>query len=173
MENNNQNIDPDEQLRLGMHQWASGVGVAATEYEGQKFGLTVSSFTSISVEPPVVLISVNKTSQAHEPILKSGKFGVTLLAEDQQRISDRFAGRVDQDRGRFEGLDTFTLQTGSPFITGGVSVFDCEVMDTYDTGTTTVIYGKVVAAQLMELPEDGKRPLLYYYQGYRKLAEGS
>lgn len=171
MDNNHQNNGPGEHLRLGMRQWASGVGVAATVFKEKKYGLTVSSFTSISVEPPIVIISVNKISQAHDPILKSGSFGVTLLAEDQQGISDRFAGRVDQALDRFEGLDHFTLNTGSPLISGGLSCFDCEVIETYDTGTTTVFYGKVVAAQILAQPEEGKRPLLYFDQGYRKLVE--
>lgn len=153
-----------------MRLWASGVGVAATEFEGRKFGLTVSSFTSVSIDPPIVLISVNKTSSAHDPILKSGRYGVTLLAEDQQIISDRFAGRVDQDRDRFDGVDAFTLKTGSPLLAGGLSAFDCEVVGTFDSGTTTVFFGKVVAALSNDFPKDGKQPLLYYYQGYRKIS---
>ena len=154
-----------------MRHWASGVGIATTEFESVKAGLTVSSFTSVSIDPPVVLISVNKESHAHDPILKAGIFGVTLLAEEQQQLSDRFAGRVYADRDRFEGVDTFTLKTGSPLISGGLAAFDCEISETVDTGTTTVIFGRVVAASSLALPEDEERPLLYYYQNYRKLAE--
>jgi flavin reductase (DIM6/NTAB) family NADH-FMN oxidoreductase RutF len=171
MESLNQTLNTGDQLRLGMRHWASGVGVAATEFEGTRAGLTVSSFTSVSVDPPMVLISVNKSSYAHDLILKSGKFGVTLLAEDQQTISDRFAGRVDQEIERFEGLETFTLKTGSPLLAGGLAAFDCEIRGRFDTGSTTVIFGKVVAAEVLALHEDGKAPLLYYDQEYRELAE--
>ena len=164
--------DPGEQLRLGMRYWASGVGIATTEFESVKAGLTVSSFTSVSVDPPMVLISVIKSSYAHDLILNAGKFGVTLLAEEQQQLSDRFAGRVDADQDRFEGVDTFTLKTGSPLISGGLAAFDCEIGEMVDTSTTSVIFGRVVGAKVLALPEDGKRPLLYYFQGYRRLADG-
>ena len=168
MENLDKTSSLGEQLRLGMRQWTSGVGIAATEYEHTKAGLTVSSFTSISVDPPLVLISVNKSSYAHDLFLKSGQFGITLLAQDQQQLSDRFAGRLDRKKDRFDGVETFTLVTGSPLLAGGLAAFDCVISSTHDTGKTTVFFGKVVAAETLVQPGDGN-PLLYYNQRYRSL----
>lgn len=155
---------------MAMRHWASGIGIAATEYQDVKYGLTVSSFTSVSADPPIVLISVHQDSQAHDPILASGQFAVTLLAADQQPLSDRFAGRTEHGENRFEGLETFTLKTGSPVLPGGLCVFDCEVTGSYPTESTTVIFGKVVAAQVSARPYEELKPLLYYHQGYRWLS---
>ena len=154
-----------------MRQWASGVGIATTEYEGVRYGLTISSFTSVSVAPPIVLISVHKDAQPHDPILKAKKFGVTLLSSDQRALSDRFAGRLEQEDDRFSGLETFTLNTGSPLIPGGLAVFDCEFDGTYKTETTTVMFGRVVAARISTRSKDELRPLLYYHQGYHQLLD--
>jgi flavin reductase (DIM6/NTAB) family NADH-FMN oxidoreductase RutF len=162
--------DPGEQLRLAMRQWASGIGIAATEVDGVRYGLTVSSFTSVSVDPPVVLISVHQDAQAHDPILKAGAFGVTLLSSKQQQLSDRFAGRIDPGMDRFDGLESFTLSTGSPLLPGGLAYFDCRLIDTYQTETTTVMFGEVVAARTS--PEEaGGQPLLYYDRFYRRLTD--
>jgi len=162
--------DTGEQLRLAMRQWASGIGIAATDHRGVKYGLTVSSFTSVSVAPPIILISVHQDSQAHDPILASGRFAVTLLAADQQELSDRFAGRTEHGEDRFEGVEALTLKTGSPVLPGGLAVFDCELAGSYATETTTVMFGRVVAAQIREGPYEELEPLLYYHQGYRWLS---
>ena len=154
-----------------MRRWASGIGIAATKHMGSQYGLTVSSFTSISVDPPVVLISVHKDSQAHDPILNAGHFGVTLLAADQRELSDRFAGRTVPEAERFDGLETFSLETGSPLISGGIAVFDCELIGTFETTSTTVMFGEVLAAQVNGKPLEELRPLLYYLQDYAWLRE--
>ena len=160
-----------DQLRIAMRHWASGIGVVATKHLGKKYGLTVSSFTSVSVDPSVVLISVHQDSQAYDPILNAGHFGITLLSADQQDLSDRFAGRTVTDEARFDGLETFTLKTGSPLLPGGLAVFDCDLIGTFETSTTTVMFGEVVAALVSNKPLDELRPLLYYQQGYAELRE--
>jgi flavin reductase (DIM6/NTAB) family NADH-FMN oxidoreductase RutF len=125
----------------------------------------------VSVEPPVILVSLHKNTRTHDLVLKSQAFGVTLLAADQQELSDRFAGRIGADDDRFSGVETFTLKTTSPLLTGGLAVFDCRLMDSYDTKTTTVMFGEVVTALLSNRPEEEFRPLLYHNQGYRWLKE--
>lgn len=160
-----------DQLRMAMRHWASGIGIAATKHLGKQYGLTVSSFTSVSVDPPVVLISVHQDSQAYDPILNAGHFGVTLLSADQRELSDRFAGRTVTDEARFDGLETFTLETGSPFLPGGLAVFDCELIGTFETATTTVMFGDVLAARVSSRPLEELHPLLYYQQEYARLRE--
>jgi flavin reductase (DIM6/NTAB) family NADH-FMN oxidoreductase RutF len=118
-----------------------------------------------------VLISVHKDAQPHDPILEAEKFGVTLLSSDQQALSDRFAGRLDQEDDRFSGLEIFTLKTGSPLIPGGLAIFDCELDGTYKTETTTVMFGRVVAARVSARSKDEQRPLIYYHKGYRQLLD--
>lgn len=160
-----------DQLRQGMRQWTSGIGVATVAFEGERHGMTVSSFTSVSADPPIVLISTHKNTRTHDLILRSGAFAVTLLSADQQEISDIFAGRVPEHEDRFVGQETVTLSTGTPALAGGLAVFDCRLIGTYETETTTVMFGEVVEARLSDRPVDSLQPLLYYNQGYHLLGE--
>src|SRR5512135_3567083 len=82
-----------EQLRTAMRTWTSGVAIVTAEFEGQVHGMTVSSFTSISLDPPLVVISLQKTSRTREMVASAGAFGVTILAADQLGLSERFANR--------------------------------------------------------------------------------
>lgn len=158
-----------DQLRHAMRQWASGIGVAAAEFEGVRHGMTVSSFTSVSADPPVVLISAQNGTRTHDLILRAGAFAVTLLSDQQQEISEIFAGRVPEHEDRFKGLELLTLQTGSPILPGGLAAFDCCLVGTYETDTTTVMFGKVVEARVSDRPLEDLAPLLYYNQGYHFL----
>lgn len=154
-----------------MRQWASGIGVVAAEYDGVRHGMTVSSFTSVAVDPPLVLVSLHKDTRTHDLVLQSGAFGVTLLAEEQQELSDRFAGRIGDDDDRFSGVETITLETGSPLLLGGLAVFDCRLKGSYDAKTTTVMFGEVVTARLSDRSSEHLKPILYHNQGYRRLKQ--
>lgn len=160
-----------EQLRTAMRQWASGIGVVAAVFEDNRHGMTVSSFTSVAAAPPIILVSLHKDTRTHDLVLQSGAFGVTLLAADQQELSDRFAGRLSDDDNRFDGLETFTLKTGSPLLYGGLAVFDCRLRDSYDAVTTTVMFGEVLTARLSDRPLGELRPLLYHNRDYRWLEQ--
>lgn len=159
-----------EQLREGMRYWASGVGITTAAHQGVRHGMTVSSFTSVSLEPPVVLVSLHNQTRTHQLVMDSGAFAVTLLAEAQEEVSARFAGQIEDDQDRFVGLDTFTLETGSPLLAGGVAFFDCRLIDTYATATTTVMFGEVVAARVPKNAEEIP-PLLYQNRAYRKMKQ--
>jgi len=158
-------IDPEDFRRV-MRSWATGVTVVATALEGVRHGMTVSSFTSVSLDPPLVLVSLERGAQTHRLLEKSGVFAVTVLGEGQETISDRFAGRQLEGENRFAGLDTFTLVSGAPFINGGLAYFDCRVVSTYPAGTHTVFIGEVLAAQC---GEPSAAPLLYHDRDYHQL----
>jgi flavin reductase (DIM6/NTAB) family NADH-FMN oxidoreductase RutF len=154
-------------LRQAMRSWATGVTIVTSRHEAVTHGMTVSSFTSISVEPPRVLISIATNARTHDLIERAGVFGVTILATTQQDLSDRFAGRVPDEMDRLAGLETFTLETGVPLLAGGLANFDCRVVQTYYSGTNTLFIGEVVAARSAE----GGDPLLYFSRGYHRLTE--
>jgi flavin reductase (DIM6/NTAB) family NADH-FMN oxidoreductase RutF len=158
-------IDP-EQLRQAMRLWATGVTVVTSKHEGTAHGMTVSSFTSVSLTPPQVLIALAQATRTHELVKNSRSFGVTVLGADQQEISDRFAGRQPDDENRLSGLDTFSLVSGAPLLKGGIAHFDCHVIATFTSGTHTIFIGEVVAARSNL---QGK-PLLYFDRKYQKLA---
>jgi flavin reductase (DIM6/NTAB) family NADH-FMN oxidoreductase RutF len=157
-------INPDD-LRLAMRRWATGVTIVSSTYNGYRHGMTVNSFTSISLEPPLVLVSIERKTRTYKLIEQAEFFGVTLLAAGQQEISDCFAGRHTEDEDRFSNVDTFTLETGAPFIQGGLAFLDCRVMATLGAGDHTVFVGEVVAVQFKNLDD----PLLYFDRNYRGL----
>lgn len=129
--------------------------------------MTVSSFTSIALEPPLIMVSVQTDSRTHSLISGSNVFAVTILADDQQEISDRFAGRTPEAEDRLAGIETETLVTGAPFIKGGLAYLDCRVSQAIEIGTNTLFLAEVVSAR-----GNGEgTPLVYHNRTYRKLSE--
>jgi flavin reductase (DIM6/NTAB) family NADH-FMN oxidoreductase RutF len=161
----NMSIDP-ELLRSAMRQWATGVAIVTASFDGVVHGMTVSSFTSVSLMPPQVLISLAQNTRTYDLVKNSRSFGVTLLSQGQQDISDRFAGRIADEQDRLTGLETFTLETGAPLLKNGLAHFDCHVIATFTSGTHTLFIGAVLAAQGRE----DAGPLLYYNRGYHRIA---
>lgn len=156
--------DP-EVLRQAMRYWTTGVTVVTSTFKGTQHGMTVSSFTSVSLNPPQVLISLAENTRTYELVLHSRIFGVTILSEDQQAVSDRFAGRIPDEQDRLSGLETFTLTTGAPLIMGGLAYFDCRVVTTLGSGSHTIFIGEVLQAS----NGPSGNPLLYYNRNYGKL----
>lgn len=153
-----------------MRMYPQGVTVVTTQADDGPKGMTVSSFTSVSLSPPLVLVSVAKGSQIHNQYREARGFAVNFLADDQKSVSDRFAGRTE-DLDRFEGLKFRLGMTGSPIIDGVRAVIECKTWRVYEGGDHSLIIGEVVAAQVLS----DKRPLVYYAQQYTttELAEHS
>jgi flavin reductase (DIM6/NTAB) family NADH-FMN oxidoreductase RutF len=149
-----------------MRAWSAGVTVVTAVHEGQRHGMTVNSFTSISLEPALITISLQSASRTNELIERSRAFGLTILSADQAEVSDVFAGRVPDVDDRFAGLQTETLVTGSPLIKGGLAWLDCRVVETFNAGMNTLFIAEVVAARGTG---EGK-PLIYHNREYWKLS---
>jgi len=158
-------LDP-EQLRHAMRAWTTGVTVVTATHDGQQYGMTVNSFTSISLDPPLVSLALKKLTHTHELVEKSGEFSVTILASDQKELSDRFAGKHPEIKNRFEGVSTETLVLNAPLLKGGMAYFNCRVVNSIPLGENTLFVAEVVAAQ-----GDGTgEPLAYHNRVYWKLA---
>lgn len=155
-----------QDFRQAMRRWATGVTVVTARHDGQRHGMTVSSFTSVSLAPPSVLVCLEKGTRTGELVDASGFFGVVILDEAQQAVSDRFAGRQTEMQDRFEGLETYTLASGVDLLAQGLAGFDCRVISTQEVGDHYVYIGVVLAARVNQ---DG-RPLLYYDRAYRFFA---
>jgi flavin reductase len=158
-------VDPSD-FRAAMREWATGVTVLASDYNGIKHGMTVNSFTSISLTPPLVLVSLERTSRTHALVHKAGFFGVTILSRHQEEVSDCFAGRHTEHEDRFENVESFALSTGAPFISGGLAFFDCRVVSMQDVATHTIFIAEVVELQFSPANED-HHPLIYHRQTYK------
>ena len=158
-------INKDE-LRQVMRSWTSGVTVVTARHGERKHGMTVNSFTSIELEPPRVIVSLESSCLTHELASQSGHFGITILSAEQKEVSNRFAGRVpEMDENRFEGLAIETLKSGVPFICGGLAFLDCAIVHSYDSGSNTLLIGDVIAASSSA---EGN-PLVYFDRDYRFL----
>lgn len=157
-------ITPEE-LRIAMRNWTTGVTIVTAEHEDNRHGMTVSSFTSLSLEPPLLSVSLYNTSRTHALVTAAGTFGVTVLAEDQEEISNTFAGRIPDEGDRFADCEVTYLDSKIPFIKGGLSFFECKVRQTIPMGTNTLFVGEIVATKAVQ----GGKPLLYFDQKYQKL----
>lgn len=158
------------ELREVLRFWTTGVTIVSASHGGLRHGMTVNSFTSLSLEPPLVSISLEKITRTHGLVQQAGRFGVSILSEEQQELSNRFAGRESESSDRFEGVDIFQLESGSPLLAGAIAFFDCKVVTMHDAGTHTIFISEVLAAGSAE-GADGKRPLVYFNRDYRKLSK--
>jgi flavin reductase (DIM6/NTAB) family NADH-FMN oxidoreductase RutF len=152
-------------LRMTMRQWVTGVTVVTSVFGDERFGMTVSSFTSVSLDPPTVLVCLHRETRTNALVQQSGVFAVSLLKQGQDSISNRFAGFDPTITDRFEGVVTHTAETGSPLIDGALGWLDCVVKSKFETGTHTIFIAEVVYAHVQ--PES--EPLVYYNRAYQTL----
>lgn len=159
-------LDP-EQLRDAMRAWTTGVAVITATHNGQRYGMTVNSFTSISLEPPLVSVTLKRLTHTHELVERSGEFAITILSEEQKHLSDRFAGKIPHVADRFEGVETETLLINAPLIKGGMAYFNCRVANAFPAGENTLFIAEVVAAR----GEGEGDPLVYHNRVFWKLVK--
>ena len=152
-----------EEYRAVMRHWPSGVTVITMRHGGGAHGMTASAFTSVSLNPPLIVIIVDKRWRSHGYILDAGIFCVNILAEDQADVSDRFAGRQGDLPDRFAGLATRSARTGAPWLSDCLAWLDCVVQERFDAGDHTLFLGRVVAAGVNR-PD--VQPLVYYDTRY-------
>jgi len=139
-------LDP-EQLRRAMRAWTTGVTIVTAAHAGQRYGMTVNSFTSISLEPPLISVTLRQLTHTHALVEKSGEFAITMLAAHQGSLSDRFAGKIPEITDRFEGVETGRLLIDAPLIKGGMAYLNCRVVNTIPVGENTLFIAEVIAAQ--------------------------
>ena len=146
--------------------WASGVTVVTTLAGDTPVGITASSFSSVSLDPPMVLICVAKKLFSHSAIQETGAFGVNILGTKHLEWGMRFAGMIPEIEDRFAGLDVHTEITGCPLLNGALGWLDCSLRYAHDGGDHTIFVGEVLAASARS---DGD-PILYYNRQWRGLS---
>lgn len=154
----------DEALfKLAMSHFASGVTVVTTEHDGTPYGMTVASFASLSLHPPLVLICIEKSVKTHDMLAAAGKFGVSILAQEQAEVSGRFASKKIEDK--FAGVAWSRGELGMPLIDNAICGLECRIEHELPGGDHTIFVGEVVTARTTEGP-----PLVYFRSGYHQLA---
>jgi flavin reductase (DIM6/NTAB) family NADH-FMN oxidoreductase RutF len=155
-------MSSERQFRLACGRYSTGIAVATViDQQGDPHGITVNSFTSVSLAPPLVLICLDHKARILEHFRAGAHFGINVLNEFQREISDHFAS---SKRDRFNGIDWRPGGTGVPLLPRGLAFLECKLRNRVPAGDHDIVIGEVVSAQV----EEG-RPLIYYASGYRKL----
>ena len=154
-------FDSKEQRRI-MGKFATGVTVISTVVDGETWGMTANAVTSLSLDPPLVLVAIVRDSQSHEKVKQAGCFAMNILSADQEELSNRYAFSGPKD---FSGLATETAETGAPILSGAIGYVDCRLVEILPGGDHDIFIGEIVAGDA----NDGQ-PLLYFDGGYKKLS---
>jgi len=153
-------------MRQAMRRFASGVTIVTSMDKHGPTGITVSAFYSVSLSPPVVMISINTESSLVDAIRTSGRFSVHILADEHSKLSEQFAESTEWDR-KVGNYDWHVSDDGSPIIDAIPTVLEAAVDRTVRVGTHDVVFGNVTG---IEASSDTPRtPLLYYDRNYRTL----
>ena len=151
-----------EAFRKACALYATGVTVATVRAsDGTPHGLTVSSFTSVSIQPPLILICIDYAFNFLSHFRACSSFAVNVLSESQRDLSVTFA---EKPEGRFEGVDWYTNVTGAPLLRGCIANIECRLSSIIEAGDHAIFLGEV-----MQVESPGGRPLLYFNRDYRAL----
>jgi len=133
-------------LKSAMRTLAGGVSVITAGIGSDRTGATVTSATSLSMDPPTMVVNINLASSTWPVIRRHGHFAVNILSDDQQAIADRFAGRGGlKGVERYVGSDWVTLVTGAPVLVGALASVDCEVEEAIERHSHAIVLGRVRA----------------------------
>jgi flavin reductase (DIM6/NTAB) family NADH-FMN oxidoreductase RutF len=159
---NSDGVDP-KALRRAFSCFATGVTVvSAIGRDEVPIGLTMNSFTSVSLDPPLILFSLGKQSEQFDDFMSGDVFGVNVLSEEQVGLSGRFSSPGDKS---FGDIPYETWETGAPILPGSLSAFDCRIDKKVDAGDHVLFICRVVrASQVSE-----ERPLLFHRSAYVRL----
>ncbi|OAI14328.1 flavin reductase [Methylomonas lenta] len=154
------------QFKNALKLWASGVTVvtAQSEQQGLK-GMTATSFSSVSVDPPQVLVCLNQNTDTGTVVLEQKQFAVNILGAEQRDVSNQFAGGSTQEE-RFANVGWEVGENGAPLLTESLASLECKVVDQVLAGTHWIVIGEVQKV----ICRSGE-PLLYYSGAYRELTQ--
>lgn len=158
-------VDTD-QFKNSMRHLAGAVSVITVGRGADRTGFTATSVSSLSIEPPSILVSLNRSSSSWPVLQRYGTFAVNVLAQDQSHIADRFAGRGGlKGAERYEGAEWSELITGTSVLAGALTVLDCELDEAIDRHSHSILIGRVRSVAVRSEGE----PLLYWNGGYRQI----
>jgi flavin reductase (DIM6/NTAB) family NADH-FMN oxidoreductase RutF len=156
-------ITPQD-FRAVLGRFATGVTVVTTSEGPRRAGITVNAFSSVSLDPPLVLICIERTAYIHDILRRTGIYAVNFLAVEQRARSDCFAGRSPERDADFCDISSHEAVTGAPIFDDALAFVDCRVVDVYPGGDHSIFLGQVEA-----LGGSDRAPLLYYRGQYARL----
>lgn len=172
-------LSPQAAMRSVMSQFATGVTVLTAGSGGNCHGMTANAFTSVSLDPPMVLCCVSRAARMHELIMSANSFAVSILGAEQKAIARYFAdwqrpsGRAQFDAVRWEPGQ----RTGAPLLTGALAWVECELVKAYDGGDHSIFLGTVLDARRNVddgvAPDGGSDALLFFAGDFHRLPKAS
>jgi flavin reductase (DIM6/NTAB) family NADH-FMN oxidoreductase RutF len=146
-----------------MGRFATGITLISTiSRAGEPLGLTINSFSSVSLDPPLVLFSLARTASRFEDFIAAGRFAVNVLSSEQRQVSQKFARHGE---GLWGDLPRESWATGCPILPGALASFDCTTEAQYEGGDHVIMLGRV---RRVGTAADGE-PLLYFRSAYREV----
>jgi flavin reductase (DIM6/NTAB) family NADH-FMN oxidoreductase RutF len=160
-------IEPAD-FRTAMSRFASGITIMSTLQGGVAHAMTANAFTSVSLDPPLVLVCVDKGVRMHAAVLECGYWAVSVLAATHRPVAERFAKSGRDLHSQFDGVETVPgRKTGCPLIAGALSWLECRTWATHDGGDHTIVVGEVLSVGTDESIDPAA--LVYYSGHYREL----
>ena len=156
-------VTPD-QFKDALRFWASGVSIVTTRRPDGLQGITVSSFASVSLDPPLVLVCIEKRARSHQAIASQGCFVVNVLEARQEDLSERAAARRGLEESWLLNVPHRAAVTGAPVLEGALAWLDCSLGASHPAGDHTIFVGRVEAAGTAS-----GMPLLWYDRGYARI----
>jgi flavin reductase (DIM6/NTAB) family NADH-FMN oxidoreductase RutF len=165
----NRQVLGSDDFRRVMSHFATGVTIiTAWDADHRPTGLTASSFTSVSLHPPLILVCVSQKAQSYPAIKAAGRFAVNILCSGQEAVSRRFATAPSASGDeKFEGLDYRPGVAGLPILDEALAALECTVVHAYPGGDHTIFVARVEAADCRD--DTGREPLLYFRGKYSRL----
>lgn len=152
------------EFRTVMGHFATGVTIITThDTKGAFLGLTANAFSSVSLDPPLVMVCVDKTAESHPALQASRVYNVNILTKEQEALSRNFAKSSDD---KFAGVAYHVAENGAPVLSDSVAHMVCSVRDCFNAGDHTIFLGEVKELQM----DHEANPLIYFRGGYRDLA---
>jgi|SRR5215471_2790701 len=152
-------LDLDDFL-AAMSMWPSGVTITTTiDDNGLRWGFTASAFSSLSLEPPLILVCLNAAAKCHETFVRTKSFAVNLLSTRHEQLARRFATRGSD---KFQGANFKPGHTGSPILSDAVASLECVMHATMPAGDHTILIGKVVHANVNATAGDSAPAIVHF-----------
>lgn len=155
-------VDQDT-YRTTLGNFATGVTVVTMNAQGENHAMTVNSFASVSLEPPLVLYNADKGTDSHDFTAKAGNYAVNILTNEQKWISNRFAGEHKEMDDPFEDIDLRRELTGAPIFENALAYVDCSLYANHDAGDHTIYIGEVESLGVQKPDAD---PLTFFRGDY-------
>lgn len=157
-------IDPALFRRI-LARFPTGIAIVTTENRGSLHGITVNTLTSVSLDPLLILVCIDRQAKAHAEIEQAGRFGINLLSSEQEPLSRTFAEHGDPEPGRLRGASFRIGPHGTPLLEGCIAHLECALAERVPGGDHTIFLGAVLGGGI----DTQASPLVYFERKYRGL----